>query len=113
VSTRVVGLVILNALFLVAGQVCWKQAVVGGEVAWWKLLFSPLVWAGFGCFGLATAMWFYVLARLPLSQALPLQGITYFLGVLAGVLFFKETVSVSRWVGAVLIFVGVFLVARS
>jgi drug/metabolite transporter (DMT)-like permease len=112
-SVKVFGLIVLNALFLVAGQIFWKLGISAGESGWWRLLLSPLVWLGFGCFGLATAIWFYVLARVPLSQALPVQSIGYIFGVAAGMLFFQETVSAVRWVGAVLILAGICLVARS
>lgn len=112
-SFKTFALVIVNALLLVAGQVFWKKAVVQDGVGLGQLIANWMVWIGFAFFGLATLVWFYVLAAAPLSKALPLQSITYFLGLLAGILFFKETVSGASLLGTLCILVGVFLVSSS
>jgi drug/metabolite transporter (DMT)-like permease len=104
--------ILLNACLLVAGQVLWKAGVQGAGLNWVKLLFSGKIWAGFLAFALATFIWFQVLARVPLSRALPAQSVAYVLGVLAGSIFFHESVSWTKWFGVILIVGGICLVAR-
>lgn len=58
-------------------------------------------------------VWLIVLSRVELSFAYPLLGLSYVLVVLASKFILKEEVMPLRWVGSVIIFLGVFLVSRS
>ena len=112
-SAKLFLLIIFNAFLLVTGQVFWKTGiVVTAGAPWWRFLFAPWTLAGFAAFGLAAGIWFYIIARIPLSQALPVQSIAFVFGALAGVFFFHEGVSLARWIGIALIFSGIYLVAR-
>lgn len=105
-------LILLNACLLVTGQIFWKTGIQESGLNWVKLLLDVRVWAGFLAFALATLIWFQVLAKVPLSRALPIQSVAYVLGVLAGCLFFHEPVSWERWLGVAFIIGGICLVAR-
>ena len=54
----------------------------------------------------------YIVRHYPLSVAYPMISLSYVLGLLAAILFFHESVSVMKWVGAGLIVLGCCLIAK-
>lgn len=54
--------------------------------------------------------WQQVLKRLPLVTAYANKSITVILGLIWGILFFHETVSVTKILGILIIITGVYLV---
>jgi drug/metabolite transporter (DMT)-like permease len=74
---------------------------------------SPFIWGGifllivfFACF-LSAVSW------ADLSLVLPVTALGYILNVFTGSYFLDEQVSPARWLGSVLIVLGVFLVSLS
>jgi drug/metabolite transporter (DMT)-like permease len=100
-----------NILLLVVGQVVWKIGLekVGGLGAHnaLQVLFSPLILLGIAIYGVATVVWLYVLSRLPLSLAYPLQSLAYVFALLIAFFLFKEGIPVNRWIGAAVILAGI------
>jgi drug/metabolite transporter (DMT)-like permease len=100
-----------NIVLLVTGQTVWKLGLeqAGGlrldNLV--SVLFSPLILLGIVIYGLATVLWLYVLSRLPISLAYPLQSIAFLLGLVVAILVFKESVPPNRWVGAAIILGGI------
>jgi multidrug transporter EmrE-like cation transporter len=66
--------------------------------------------AGFCCYGVATLLYFKVLASLDLSVAYPTVSLGYVLVIIMSRVLFKEPVSRTRWLAAVMICAGVALV---
>lgn len=101
----------VNIALLVTGQTVWKLGLeqAGGLRLdnLLPVLFSPLILLGIAIYGLATVLWLYVLSRLPLSLAYPLQSIAFLLGLVVAMLVFKESVPPNRWVGAAIILGGI------
>jgi uncharacterized membrane protein len=54
-----------------------------------------------------------VLSLADYSFVLPFSGMTYAIVPLLGYLFLHENVSAARWIGIVLIFLGVLLINRT
>lgn len=105
----------LNILLLVSGQLLWKAGLnkldtTKGD-SWLSLLWSPYIWSGLVLYGIATLLWFYVLKKLPLSLAYPLQSLAYVIAMIAAVIIFHETVPTQRWIGAAIILIGVAVLA--
>lgn len=104
-----------NILLLVIGQVLFKIGLerVGGVSLSniWKAALSPSIWLGLLLYVAATGLWFVVLSRMSLSLAYPLQSLAYVLGVLAAWGIFGESIPSIRWVGVLVILLGVTLVA--
>ncbi len=69
--------------------------------------------AGICCYFISMLLWLIVLSKVDLSFAYPILGISYILIVCSGAFILHENVSITRWVGAFIISVGVILVARS
>lgn len=79
----------------------------------WALAMQPLILSGFCIYGLSAIGFIIVLSRAPLSVASPLIASSYVFTVLAGSVFFGETIPPLRWVGVGLILLGVFLVLQA
>ncbi|NMM54611.1 EamA family transporter [Paenibacillus aquistagni] len=110
----VYGLLLLNILFLVAGQIVWKMGLAQQDGLQLhnllSVLFSPLILLGIAFYGIATVLWLFVLSRLPLSIAYPLQSLAYVFGLLAALYLFGEVIPVNRWLGAGIIILGVMVI---
>jgi drug/metabolite transporter (DMT)-like permease len=61
----------------------------------------------------ASLIWFVVLTRFELSYSNLMLSLTFVLVLLASAVFFKEHISLLRWIGAALIVLGVFFVSQS
>lgn len=77
------------------------------------MFLNPYVFFGFASFGLSSLFWLVVLSRMPLSLVYPMVSLAYVIVAFASIVFFKEHVSLIRWMGIVVIVLGVFLVSRS
>lgn len=103
----------INLFLLVGGQLLWKLGMdqPQGELPLWRFaLLSPLIWGGLVLYGLATLLWLFVLTRLPLSVAYPIQATAYVLGMVAARGLLGESISTTSWAGGVLILLGAGLV---
>lgn len=116
-------LIALPIVFGISGQLCLKAGILQvGNIAllnsnflvnFIKILSNPLVFSGFVLYAMASVVWIVTLSRVPLSYAYPMLSINY-VGVLAGSsLLFGEDVNLYRWIGVVVICVGVVFIGRS
>ncbi|MBX5436618.1 MAG: EamA family transporter [Alicyclobacillaceae bacterium] len=108
--------ILLNVGLLVSGQICFKWGLApaagrAGANAVAAIALNPWIWTGLALYVVATAVWFYVLARAPLSVAYPLQSLSYLLGLFASRFVLHEPVPWTRWMGVCIILAGVALVA--
>ena len=63
---------------------------------------------------LLTALaWILAVSRVQLSFVYPFMALSYVLVALFSLLIFKESVTALRWLGILIICLGVFLVSRS
>ena len=111
----------ISVLLAVAGQLFMKKGMIlFGSFPISQLLIklipiflNPYVLMGLVCFGLSSIFWLVVLSRLQLSLVYPMVSVAYVLVAFASVILFKEQVSLFRWLGIIVIIVGVFLISRS
>jgi drug/metabolite transporter (DMT)-like permease len=78
-----------------------------------RILVHPRILFGFLSFVIGAVFWLSVLSRVNLSWAYPMLSLGYVLVLIVSSLALKEHVSLIRWVGALVICFGVFLVFRS
>ena len=71
------------------------------------------LYAGFGSIAVGAVFWLAAISRVDLSWAYPLLAIGYVLMLFFSALILREQVSLTRWIGAVVIVVGVYLITRS
>lgn len=110
-----------SILLAVAGQLLMKRGMMAfGTFPVSQLLFkvipmflNPWVFVGFVCFGLSSIFWLVVLSRMELSLVYPMVSVAYVLVALFSWYYFKENLTVVRWLGIALIILGVFFISRS
>ena len=114
-------LLLIAICFSVSGELCLKSGMNQIGVFSFSNLFPtlgrilthPRILIGFALFALGAMFWLAVLSRVNLSWAYPMLSIGYILVLLVSALILKEHVSAIRWMGALVICIGVFLVFRS
>ncbi|HEC24104.1 MAG TPA: multidrug resistance protein, partial [Chloroflexi bacterium] len=77
------------------------------------LLRQPLLYVAGLVYVFGFALWLVVLSRLELSIAYPVLALTYILVPLASHLFFGEAIPPLRWLGMLVIMIGVVIVGIS
>ncbi|HYA37994.1 MAG TPA: EamA family transporter [Candidatus Methylomirabilis sp.] len=104
---------ISNILLDTAGHLAFKSAAVAEHEVelqrWKKMLTSPPLWVGIGCFGLEFGVWFALLSLIPLSLAMLIGSINIVVVMLAGRVLFQERLDRMRVIGMWLIALGVAL----
>jgi len=114
-NTKVALMLISNIILLVIGQGCWKlgiQKVPDVSLDTVKpLLMSPYIWAGVLLYFFGTIIWLKILSMIPLSIAYPLQSTAYILGIFMALIFFKEVIPWTRWLGCLIIMIGVYIIS--
>lgn len=112
---KTILLILLNVVLLTSGQLLWKKGLTAaGGLSLSNILqvfISPLVAAGLLLYVVATVVWFAVLSKADLSYAYPLQSIAYIVGMIAAWLILKEVIPLNRWVGVLIIMIGVAVVS--
>lgn len=109
-------LLLCNMMLLITGQILWKIGVK--NIDQWNittiniLMKSPYILGGCFLYVIATALWLYILSKMPFSIAYPFQSLNYVLGVLLAYLLFKETIGLTQWLGTLVIVFGVYLIAK-
>lgn len=78
-----------------------------------EALLNLKVILGFASAFIAALAWMAALSRLPLSFAYPFMSVSFILVLLIAWMILGEKVTLARWLGVGLIFLGVFFVSRS
>jgi drug/metabolite transporter (DMT)-like permease len=117
-------LVFFSAFCAVGGQLLIKagtgpvgalgaDALANPLAALLRIVSSPMLIAGLGCYVAGAASWIVVLSRLPLSLAYPIVAVSYAITPIMAWLLFGESVPAIRWAGIGAICLGIILVSRS
>lgn len=103
------------AVLLAIGQMLFKQAATHLDFA--RPLDDPKgpVILGFALalYAVATVAWVMVLRHAPLVRVYPLMALSFLLVPVGAMVFLKEHVSVSYWLGALLLLAGLVVISRS
>ena len=110
------SLIFLNTMILVGGQFLWKFGLIGRTDSYQsvsgvvKLFLSPYIMSGLFMYGLATVLWLFILTRVPLSVAYPVQSLAYIFAVFGAYFVFNEPLTMPKIIGVLLIMAGVSLI---
>jgi len=119
---EVVALVLISVLLGVFGQLSLKQGMknVGNfeikdfaSSKIFKLIEEKFVIIGIVLYTIATLFWLVILSKAELSFAYPMLALGYVLITVFSKIFFNENVTMIRFLGVLLISVGIFLLLRS
>ncbi|MEO7385566.1 MAG: EamA family transporter [Gammaproteobacteria bacterium] len=117
--SRVYIALVVAILLLTLGQVLQKVAVdrCGPVESSWQLALAaarnPVLWLAVGCLAGGLFSWLLVLRSLDVSKAFPFLSVGQVIVLLVAKFYFGETVSRSRWVGALAVITGIALIAGS
>lgn len=78
-----------------------------------KLIKIPRVWLSFSCSIISLCLWLFVLSKTDLNFAFSLDSMHYIFIAFASKIFLKEKVGIVRWIGTILIVMGITLVSLS
>jgi multidrug transporter EmrE-like cation transporter len=98
------GQVLLKKGVLLTGEVTFKSSVIG-ELT--KLVLSPIVFGGLLLYFVSAILWLIALSKTALNFAYPFTALTFVLVMLSSRLIFLENIPTLRYVGIVLIILGV------
>jgi drug/metabolite transporter (DMT)-like permease len=113
------AVVLTLAIFAqVAGNILLSKGVHGIkseslQATLWQIAGNPLVWLGIFFLAMFFILYTAALSWADLSFVMPATSFGYVLNVACAKYFLQEQVSLTRWLGAVVICVGVAYVSRS
>ena len=105
-------LVLISQLALVAGQIYLKRAMTHREQADSRGWITLLV-IGITTMTVWFLLWLGAMARVDLSQLMPMEGLSPLLIVVGAMIFLRERLDWRGWTGVALTCVGVVLVSMS
>jgi drug/metabolite transporter (DMT)-like permease len=79
----------------------------------WRMATSPYVIGGLFVYGTGTFFWLIFISRVPLSYSYPFVSLGIVLGLFSAWAIFHESIPPMRWIGMLVICLGVFFVSRS
>lgn len=78
-----------------------------------RMFTNPIILVALVCYALSAVGWMAVLSRLDLSFAYPMLAIMYVLIPLASRILLGEAIPPLRWLGIIVVVVGVIIVSRT
>jgi len=110
--------ILLNSASLILLK---KGALLHGEIttnvfnlkAWFHLIFNRYVITSMFFFIFGTITWILSLTKIDLSLAYPLVSISYIIIAITSYFFFGEAVPFYRWLGIIIIMVGVTVMFKN
>lgn len=103
---------------LIAAQMLLKRSVeLFGKFEWawryFKTVFTTWQFAASGICAVASVItWMFILKRYPFSLAYPLTGVSYIIALVAALLIFQETIPATRWIGVLIMLIGIFFICK-
>ncbi|WP_373155649.1 EamA family transporter [Clostridium sp. AUH-JLR23] len=109
-------LCLVNTLMMVCGQILFKIGSNGKEITslidMIRLMFSPIVLIALCLYAGTTMLWLYILSKVDISFAYPIQALAFPVVMIVSAFIFHEQIPMLRWVGVIIIFIGVLLVVQ-
>ena len=112
--------VVIATGLLVVNQIALKLWLLNKKIIVWPLklnffksLISLEIAVSILSIAISGVLWLILLKKLEFSVLYPMISLSYIFGVLAAIFIFKESVPLIRWLGILVIIVGIFLISRS
>lgn len=76
-------------------------------------MLNPWLFFGLAIYGMGTVLWIFAVSRKQISYLYPITALNYAIVALGGQLLFREPVSARRWLGIMVVIIGVGLMQWS
>ncbi|MBB3072226.1 drug/metabolite transporter (DMT)-like permease [Paenibacillus baekrokdamisoli] len=112
-------LILANTLMLVTGQFLWKYGLMQRDKPFEslrsiiELMFSPYIIGGLFIYACATVLWLYIVSKVDLGLAYPIQSLAYIISIVGAYYIFNESLSALKITGCLLILAGVACIGLS
>ncbi len=116
-------LIILFCILNVSAQVCVKKGLLINGGFWLpqislleniiNWMTSSIIILGIFIYIISTFIFMYLIDRLDFTYFYPWTSLTYIFAFIAGILIFKEKVSVQGVLGTTIILIGVVILSKS
>lgn len=111
--TNILSLLAFTSM-LAVGQLMFKHVglSIQGQSLVDGLLMSarqPMLYVALVIYGLSTALWIWILSRVPLAVAYPWVAVGVAIVPILGWWFFDERLNVTFWMGVCLILIGIVI----
>lgn len=108
---KMIPLCLLNTLMMVIGQILFKIGSRGKALnsvsSILKMLFSPVIILALFVYAVTTVLWLFILSKVDISFAYPIQALAFPIVLIVSAWIFHEIIPLNRWVGVVIIFIGI------
>ena len=74
-----------------------------------SLLLNWKIFLGLICYFIPAIIWIFLLRKYPLSFVQPILALTYVITPILAILILKEGIPPARWLGIIIIIIGVFI----
>ena len=111
-------ILVFEVIFVTASETLLKVGAsqtphrAGWEWTGLTSLGSFWIWCAIALVILSFLCWIYVLRHIPLSVAFPLSNVVHVSIPLTCWLFLNEAISARRWVGIVVVIIGLLVIAK-
>jgi len=78
-----------------------------------KVFTDLTILSGMALYFLSALIWLYLLTKLDISFVQPILALTYVVTPILAIIFLGESIPALRWVGILVIIIGVFIVAKT
>ncbi|MGC8669821.1 MAG: hypothetical protein ACP5TL_01555 [Candidatus Micrarchaeia archaeon] len=102
-----IGVLFVSTLLGATGQLMFKYAFVH------KTMLIPYFGIALAAYLASTVFYFYVLSRVHLSWAYSIGGLSYIFTVLLAAFVLMEDVPLLRWIGVIVVTIGLVLIGLS
>ena len=75
-----------------------------------RSVFNPFIFSGIIMMGVGIVVWLILISRESLNYAFSLAALVYILIPIASIYFLHETITITRWVGISILFIGLLIV---
>lgn len=114
---KAIPLIVTGVLLNAFAQICLKKGLVHGMETQFgailRLVFTPWILAGLGCYGVSVLVWMKALSMVDASYAYPFLALGFLVNALMAKAFLGEVIPPLRWLALAIIVCGVALQAFS
>lgn len=120
---KIILLSVFTTFLITSGQVLWKiglQKSGGFYIAEmglihnvFRVLSNIWVFSGFVVYIIATGFFMFLLSKYDISLVIPISSVSFIFSLVAGAFIFNEQISLMRFIGVIVIIIGILLVLKS